>query len=155
MSKKINPNLVKIHRNYSVEEVAHLLAVHKNTVRAWLKKGLVTIDNNKPALVLGSVLKQFLKVKRKADKKPCKLEEIYCMRCRIPQKPVENMVNFRLKNSHTGCITGLCPKCHNLMNKFISIKKLSLLKSVLDVTLPQDEKHIINSNQLPVNSDLK
>jgi hypothetical protein len=39
---KRHPNyrLVKIHRNYSVEEIARLCGKHKNTVRAWLKDGL-------------------------------------------------------------------------------------------------------------------
>ena len=79
LSKKINPNCVKIHRNYSVEDIANSLSVHKNTVRGWFKKGLDTIDNNKPALVLGSVLKQFLKGRRMANKRVCKLHEIYCI----------------------------------------------------------------------------
>ena len=68
MSKKINPNFVKIHRNYSVEDISNLLKVHKNTVRSWLKKGLESIDDNRPILNLGSVLKQYLK-KQKATKK--------------------------------------------------------------------------------------
>ena len=35
--KRLNPRRVKIHRSYTVEEVAMLFRVHKNTVRAWLK----------------------------------------------------------------------------------------------------------------------
>lgn len=27
-----NPNLVKIHRNYSIEEAARVYGIHKNTV---------------------------------------------------------------------------------------------------------------------------
>jgi len=37
MAKRLNPNLAKIHRNYTVEEVALLFSVHKNTVRSWVK----------------------------------------------------------------------------------------------------------------------
>ena len=46
MSKRPNPNLAKIHRNYTVEEVADLFSVHKNTVRLWVKNGLATNDVN-------------------------------------------------------------------------------------------------------------
>jgi Homeodomain-like domain len=45
-SRHPNPRLVKIHRNYSVEDIARLFGIHKNTVRNWLKQGLrpSTID---------------------------------------------------------------------------------------------------------------
>jgi hypothetical protein len=32
-----NPRLAKIHRNYTVEEVANVFGVHRNTVRQWIK----------------------------------------------------------------------------------------------------------------------
>ncbi len=30
-----NPRLVKLHRSYTVEQIARLFDLHKNTVRAW------------------------------------------------------------------------------------------------------------------------
>jgi Helix-turn-helix domain len=51
-----NPRLVKVHRNYSVEEVARLFGLHKNTVRNWLKLGLAAIDDRRPMLILGREL---------------------------------------------------------------------------------------------------
>ena len=65
MAKRLNPNLVKIHRNYTVEEVANLFSVHKNTVRLWVKDGLATNDDKRPMLILGSDLKSYLQAKRK------------------------------------------------------------------------------------------
>jgi hypothetical protein len=52
-----NPHLVKIHRNYTVEEVARLFNIHKNTVRNWISGGLPVCDSNRPLLVLGSALR--------------------------------------------------------------------------------------------------
>ena len=63
MAKRLNPNLAKIHRNYSIEEVASLFSVHKNTVRGWIKSGLSVCDDQKPMLILGVVLRDFLKMK--------------------------------------------------------------------------------------------
>jgi hypothetical protein len=155
MSKKNNPNLVKIHRNYSVEDVSNLLGVHKSTVRGWLKKGLQVIDNNKPALVLGGVLKRFLKKRREANKRTCKDDEIYCMRCRLPKKPAESMADFKLINQNVGCLSALCPECQSVMNKFVSRKKIRLIMDKLDVTLPQDQKQLFDTSYPFVNSDFK
>jgi transposase-like protein len=52
-SRHPNPRLAKIHRSYSVEEVARLFNVHKNTVRSWLKLGLEAIDGQRPTVVRG------------------------------------------------------------------------------------------------------
>jgi len=43
---KRHPNYrhVKIHRNYTAEEIAMQLGIHKNTVRNWLKNGLATCE---------------------------------------------------------------------------------------------------------------
>ena len=41
--RRLNPRRVKIHRCYTVEEVAKLFGAHKNTVRGWLKAGLPRI----------------------------------------------------------------------------------------------------------------
>jgi DNA-binding transcriptional MerR regulator len=60
MAKRVNPNLAKIHRAYTVEEVAYLYSVHKNTVRSWIKGGLIVITDKKPLLILGSELKVYL-----------------------------------------------------------------------------------------------
>ena len=59
MPKRVNPNLAKIHRNYSVGEAAALLGVHKNTVRNWIKNGLPLCDDRRPALILGAELREF------------------------------------------------------------------------------------------------
>ena len=51
-----NPRLAKIHRNYTVEEVAALFDIHKNTVREWVERGLPTNDDRRPMLIPGRVL---------------------------------------------------------------------------------------------------
>ena len=87
--RKRHPNhrLVKIHRSYTVEEIAKLFGIHKNTVRGWVKSGLATSDDKRPMLILGHDLAAFLQARRVKNKRPCKPGEIYCVRCRAPKFP--------------------------------------------------------------------
>jgi len=155
MAKRPNPNLAKIHRNYTVEEVANLFSVHKNTVRSWVKDGLATNDDKRPMLILGSNLKDFLQVKRKSNKRKCLPFEIYCVRCRSPQLPAGNMVDYEPINDSRGRLIGLCPSCNGIINKFFNICQIEQMQGKLDITFTKALKHINESINPLVNSDFK
>jgi hypothetical protein len=87
MNRHPNYRLVKLHRNSTVEEIAGLLKVHKNTVRGWVKQGLPTIDRQRPTLILGSILSRYLQDRRHRGQKHCAPGEIYCVKCRLPVHP--------------------------------------------------------------------
>lgn len=145
MGKHFNPNLVKIHRNYDVGEVASLFQVHKNTVREWIKNGLATNDNKRPVLILGAILKNFLQAKRKRNKQKCQSFEIYCVRCRSPQLPAGKMVDYEALNNCSGRLIGICPVCDGIINKYISFVKLSEIQAKLDITNTKALEHINES----------
>src|SRR5260221_14441531 len=86
-----NPRLVKVHRNYSVEEIARLFGLHKNTVRNWLKQGLPIIDDRRPILIIGRELSVFLKERRQKTKQACGPGRIFCIACRAPKVPAGKM----------------------------------------------------------------
>jgi excisionase family DNA binding protein len=79
--RKPSGHRAKIHRSYTVDEVARLLGVAKGTVRRWIKAGLPVLADRKPALILGEDLVQFL-ASRKAPRKKCSPAECYCVKCR-------------------------------------------------------------------------
>jgi len=56
LAKLPNHRLVKIHRIYTVEDAACCLAVHKNTVRRWIKAGLPTGGRGKYPRVAAAAL---------------------------------------------------------------------------------------------------
>lgn len=156
MSQRLpNPRLAKIHRNYTVEEVASLYEVHRNTVRSWIKNGLQTCDARRPVLILGADLSAFLTQKRKKNKKPCAPGEIYCMRCRVPRSPALGMAEYQPLTLASGNLMGLCPECDCLMYRRVSVEKLNAIRGRLDIALPKALQHINESIQLSVNSDFR
>ena len=150
-----NPRLVKIHRNYSVEEVALLLGVHKNTVSAWIKQGLPAIDDKRPMLILGRDLSHFLQAKRVKNKKPCQPGEIYCVRCRTPKIPAGNMVDYHSHTETLGNLFAICPDCGSGMNRRVNLAKLEQVQGEMDITMPQGLPRIVDSEQPSVNSDFR
>ena len=148
-----NPRLVKIHRNYSVEEAASLLGVHKNTVREWLRGGLPALTDQRPLLILGRELVAYLTRRRQANKRPCKPGEIYCVACRSPQKPAEGMAEYRPLTATGGNLAGICPKCNRMIYRRVSLARLPLDKGDLDITTTQERGHIGESSQPSVNRD--
>ena len=155
MSKRHpNPRLAKIHRNYTVDEIAKLYAVHKNTVRAWVKSGLPTSDDRKPLLILGRDLMAYLQAKRVKNKQTCQPGQIYCVRCRVPKAPGGDMAEYKPLTSTLGNLIGICPSCNSMMYRRVNLAKLTEVSANLDLTLPQALLHIRESPNPSVNSDL-
>src|SRR5260370_37945367 len=112
MSKRHpNPRLAKIHRNYTVEEVAAVLGVHRNTVREWVKRGLPTNDDRRPMLILGRDLVAFLHARRAKNKRICQPGEIYCVRCRAPKAPAGDMADYQPVTETVGDLIASSSDC--------------------------------------------
>jgi hypothetical protein len=154
MSKRhLNPRLAKIHRNYTVDEVASLFGVHKNSVRNWVKGGLPTNDDRRPMLILGRDLFNFLQAKRMKNKRPCQPGEIYCVRCRVAQKPAGDMADYQPLTATLGNLIGICPRCEVMMYRRVGLAQLVQVGANLDITMTQALPHICESTQPCVNSD--
>jgi excisionase family DNA binding protein len=133
MKRMHNPNKCKIHRSYTVEEVAELYGVHKRTVRNWTKNGLAFFDGIRPFLILGTDLKLFLINKKKAIKHKFKMSEIYCFRCLTPQKANLETVNFMQQPSGVGRVFMRCSLCDAKVNKFFSWRQLDAIKKEISL----------------------
>jgi hypothetical protein len=150
-----NHRRVKIHRNYTVGEIAHLFDTHKNTVRRWIKTGLPTCDEKRPILILGQDLASFIQARRARNKQTCRPGEIYCVRCRRPKSPWGDMAEYRPVTEKVGNLTAICPDCNSIMNRCVSLAKLGQVRGKMDITFPQALRRVSESNQPTVNSDLK
>ncbi len=154
--KKRHPNhrLVKIHRSYTVEEIAKLFNIHKNTVHRWVKEGLDTIDDKRPMLILGHVLIAFLQARRARNKQTCKPGELYCVRCRAPKSPAGNMADYTPVTEKFGNLVAICPDCNSLMNRRVSMTRIGEFLGKVDINFPEAFRHIKERINPSVNSDL-
>ena len=150
-----NYRMVKIHRSYTVEEIASLLSTHKNTVRTWVKNGLATNDDKRPMLILGADLAGFLKARRTKNKRPCKPGEFYCVRCRAPRIPAGGLVDYKAESETNNRLEAICPVCNCMMNRWISIAKLEQIRKEEEVTITEAQGRVSNRIQPALNSDFR
>ena len=130
-----------------------MLGKHKNTVRAWIKEGLPVCDSKRPTLILGQALRDFLLTKKNKHKRPCAPGEMYCVRCRAPQKPAEEMADYQPVTKKYGNLIGICPACDCVMYRRASFAKIEQIRGQLDITFAKAARHIDESAQPSVNSD--
>ena len=150
-----NPQLVKIHRSYTVEEVARLLGKHKNTVRNWVKDGLATIDGKRPMLILGPDLVEFIKKRRAKNRQSCKPGQLYCVRCRAPKFPWGDMADYEPVTEKFGNLTAICPDCELNINRRVSLARIWEVRGNLDISFPKELRHIVERTKPTENSDLR
>ena len=115
--RRINPNLVKIHRTYTARELAVRLGVHKNTVRHWQRLGLAPIDSHRPAVFQGATIRAFLTARNQARKRPCPIGALYCFRCRKPRRPIPTTVEYVPMPSGAGNLRAACSECGTIMHR--------------------------------------
>lgn len=152
-NKHSNPNLIKMHRSYTVEEAALACKVHKNTVRRWIKDGLRRCDNQRPTLILGRDLREFLKRKRAKHKTKLKPGEIYCVRCREARNPAENYAELEASNTKIGNLLGICPTCDSVIYRRVSLMRISDALGKLQVSIPEALEPLIKGANPSLNSD--
>jgi len=128
-TRRVNPNVVKLHQTYDVAELAACCGVHKNTVLNWKSTGLDPIDASKPMLFHGSVVREFLRRKNSNRKQPCGSGKLFCFRCREPRTPALGLVEYVPATPKFGNLRAICSTCETIMHRRVS-------RSALVVTMP-------------------
>jgi hypothetical protein len=146
-----NPRLAKIHRSYSVEELARLFSIHKNTIRSWFKLGLEAIDGQRPTVARGKEIRRFLTGRRARAKRACGPGRIYCLPCRAPKVPAGKMAECVVTSGTTGSLQGICPDCNRMIYRRVNPQKIDVVRGNLDVTLTQAAPRIKETTKPNVN----
>lgn len=122
--------LFKSRRAYSIAEIAEMLNVHIRTVQAWKKAGLKILDDEtKPYLIMGQDIQEYLKGKKKERKKPLKIGEFFCPRCRRPVNSHASMIKAEVTTRRLGrnyrqvLLRGICSICDQALTLFSSDRK--------------------------------
>lgn len=144
-SKRLNPRLAKINRSYSVDEVARLFGVHRQTVRNWIKCGLPVMTTGRPHLIAGDDLRAFLQARRADGKVTCRPGELYCLRCWAAKPAAEGMLDYLPITNQSGNLRGLCPTSEGLMLRRASLRKLDEVCGSCLVAFPHGHKRLIDS----------
>jgi hypothetical protein len=125
--RKLNWRLVKRRRNYSIEEIASLFDVHKNTVSAMRKAGLQPIDDSRPMLFQGEELAAFLRDRQAKNKQSLLRSQMYCLGCRAAREPAFGEVECHSMMTGSANLRALCSTCAGLMHRRVSTARLHVV----------------------------
>jgi hypothetical protein len=155
MSKRLNPNLVKIHRTYSVFELALRLGVHKNTVRHWESHGLTPIDRTRPLLFDGTAVRTFLSKRNAGRRQPCRPGTFYCLRCRCPRPPALGMVEYTEHHPGIGNLRAFCEACEAIMHRRVRQCSIEKVMPGIAVQMAEADPRLSGSRGGSLNCDEK
>ncbi len=154
MAKRLYPhNRVRYWYAYDLDEICALFSdkgLHIQTVRAWVKNGLKTIDNGKPTLIYGNDLIDFLKEQNDKGKCRTSFDQMYCMKCKDARPIYQNKIKADLKNRVLK-VCGHCRTCKTIMYKNYKegdlgeLRRMFIMVDVLelyDSAIPSVKTHI-------------
>ena len=144
---RLDPRRARKNRSYSVEQVADLFDVHRNTVRNWIvRDGLPTIDDRRPILVHGPALRAFLEARREAAKRPTTPGTIFCLRCRQARAPALGMADFvPTEGAGAGDLHAVCEACGAFMHRRTRADTLEAVMPGIEVRVRGAVPHIPGS----------
>ena len=152
MPKKVSWKSIKIHRTYTVVEAAVCLGVHDRTVREWVAQGLPIMDRRRPMLIKGAHLKDFLKERHEASRRPLAPGELYCLGCKRPVTPLGKVVEWMSHVGGKGALSGACASCGRSVHRFAMRAVLDDITGDLKVTFRAHEKSLIDRTNSPSNT---
>ena len=123
MGKRANPMAVKSALTYTIEEAAKALGKSPATIRNWIKDGLPVMAKSKPYLISGLAIREYLREKYKAAKRPLKPDELFCPLCRAGRRPFGMAVTVTEISSKTRLLQGVCETCSGKCTRMISAAK--------------------------------
>ena len=155
MARRIQWRRAHRQRCYTTTELADVLGVHPNTVRAWRKRGLAPIDEGRPAMFLGAEVQRFGNGERGQRQSTGGPGLIYCVCCRTHRSPKNSEVSFMSHGPQHGALAGACDECGTKLTRFIRIEDIAAFASKLTIGNAGALARLRDGAEAPVNCDFK
>lgn len=137
MPKQARVNRIKSYRCYTLQEAAELVGVSKRTLRNWSKDGLQLFNCQRPVLVRGDDLRNYLLERRQSNRVKTELCEFFCLKCRDGRSAYGAMADCEITDNRA-MLTALCGTCGTVMCKPVSLTHLPEIGRNLDLTIRGD-----------------
>ena len=135
MAKRVSARKIKIHSQYTYDQAAHVLGVSVQTVRLWAKSGLPVLDSQKPHLILGFALKDFLNKRSNKPERRLARDQFLCMACNAPRRAYGGMADYLPYTPTRGRLEALCEACQRPCGKFASPSLCAELAPILTIAM--------------------
>jgi excisionase family DNA binding protein len=142
-----DPRRVKLHRPYTVEELAAALGIHKHTIRRWINQGMHPIDGGRPTMLRGHDVRAFLEGRRTKAKRPCAPGEIFCFKCRAPKKPAGGVADLEVSRPSIGRLVAICETCGTMLYRRVNPMKIGIDWGNLEIAVRQGEARIVDRTE--------
>ena len=133
MAKRINPSRIKKNLTYTIVEAAEELGVSIASIRNWIKQGLPVEKGQRPFLIYGTGLREFITHKAQSRKFTLKENELNCFTCKAGREPLSDAVTYTPQTAKTGRLCGVCGTCGGKCSRIISNTKLSEFGKLFEI----------------------
>jgi hypothetical protein len=135
MAKRPSHRAIRSARTYTIEEAALTLGVTTGTIRNWVKVGLPIMKAQRPFLILGDALKDFMQDRTKSGKEKLAPAQLYCLACKAGREPMGLLVDCTLQTPSTARLTGLCGVCGGTCNRMIGRSKIGDFARIFELQI--------------------
>jgi len=133
MARLIKASRIKKNLTYSIIEAAEELGMSVATIRTWIKQGLPIQRDQRPYLIYGIDLRNFIVAKSKARKFKLLENELSCFTCKTGQPPLNAAVLYTPQTAKTGRLNGICGVCGGKCARIISNTKMDVFSQIFRI----------------------
>ncbi len=133
MAKRVKASRIKKNLTYSIIEAAEELGLSTATIRNWIKQGLHIQKDQRPYLIYGCDLRDFVSQKNTSRKFTLAAGELNCFTCKAGRMPLGNAVIYTPQTAKTGRLSGICSACGGKCARIISNAKISKHSQILKI----------------------
>lgn len=120
MARRALVRRIKAHRTYTIQEAADCTGVTPQTIRRWARDGLRIMAQQRPFLILGSDLSEYLKDNRGRSRQTMPTGQFHCLKCKAKALPALGLAEYRPLSDRHGMLHGFCGCCEGPVSRIIS-----------------------------------